>query len=202
MRVRARRVLLAAALVGAALAVAIGAPLAYPELLGRVLVARDPVRRVDAVFVFSGDVDFLRTAHGARLFRESGARWFIVSGAGIGGDSAVEMARAAEQAGVPRGTILVEPQATTTWENVRLSRPLLAERGVRTVGVVTSPFHARRALLAARRAWPGVEVLAWPAPEAPPHACAPGATSWTEACRARARAEWKKLLGYLARGWL
>jgi uncharacterized SAM-binding protein YcdF (DUF218 family) len=197
---RARRLLAAAALGAAALGLAIGAPFVHPELLGWILVARDPVRPVDAVFVLSGDVDFHRTAHGARLFRESGARWLIVSGAGIGGDSAAEMARAAEQAGVPAQAILVEPEATTTRANVVLSRPLLAARGIATVGMVTSAFHARRAVMAARRAWPGVTVLSWPAPDPAPLDCAPGA--WTDACRARARSEWKKLLGYLVRGWL
>ena len=37
-------------------------------------------------------------------------------------------AEVAEQRGVPRGSILIEPRATNTAENIRFSRELLLER--------------------------------------------------------------------------
>lgn len=179
-----------------------GALLANPASIAGPLVREDPARPVDAVFVFSGDVDFHRTRHGAEVFRRLGARWFVVSGAGAGGDSGALMAKAAEADGVPRSAILVEETATTTRENVVRSAPLLAAHAIRSVAVVTSRFHARRAALAAERAWRGVDVISRPVPADDPHEC--GDAGWTsrDECVRAARSEWEKLVGYLLHGWL
>ena len=65
---------------------------------------------------------------------------------------AVVMARHLEALGVPSAAILLEPRATTTAENARLSADLLLPAGQRDVWIVTQPFHLRRALLWFRRA--------------------------------------------------
>ena len=54
------------------------------------------------------------------------------------------MAARAKLLGVPHSDILVEDQSTTTAENARFLRPLLTERGVQTIWVVSQPFHLRR----------------------------------------------------------
>ena len=146
------------------LAVPVGLIAGRPDLLASALIRDDAPWCADAVFVVNGDVDFHRTRHGADVFRRTGAVWFVVSGAGSGGDSGELMAEAAVSFGVPRSAIVVEPLATSTRENAVLTRPLLEARGVRSVAVVTDPLHSRRLSMSARRAWPGVRVLSAPVP--------------------------------------
>lgn len=181
----------AAAIAGSLLALGVGLVIAKPSIVTAPLIRADALvlsPRLDAVFVFSGDVDFHRTESAAALFHSTGAKWFVVSGAGSGGDNAALMASAAEAAGVPASAIVVEEHATTTRENARFTSPLLAERGITRVAVVTSPYHSRRAAMAAQRAWgSGVEVISVPAPlyrgETP-------------------KAEWPKLVRYALLGWI
>lgn len=185
---RTDRPLVFAAL-GALAAVALGTVVAKPGLLAAPLIRIDEPGRapIDAVFVLSGDVDFHRTRAGAAAFARLGARWFVVSGAGSGGDSGRLMAEAAIAAGVPRDAIVVEEHARTTRENVAFTAPLLAARGITRVAVVTSPYHSRRAALAAERAWPDIDVVSLPAPLEPYD---------------RPNGEWPKLIAYAFRLWI
>ncbi|MEV4332419.1 YdcF family protein [Streptomyces sp. NPDC049597] len=68
--------------------------------------------------------------------------------------------------GVPRDAILVEPQARNTGENIRFSRALLEEQGVRVSSVllVSKPYEERRAYATARKLWPDVEFVSASAP--------------------------------------
>lgn len=205
-RRRVRRADWPAGALGAGLvlaAIPLGLFLGRPELPATLLVRDDaPVGTVDAVFVASGDVDYHRTIYAAEVFRESHAEWFILSGGGSGGDSAVKMAEAAIAAGVPEDSLLLEELAETSRENVVFGRPLLID-GVRTVAVVTDRLHSRRFSQAAHRAWPGVRVLAATVPESrDPLACQTREWRRDRACRAAVTSEWKKMLGYFFLGWL
>ncbi len=171
----------------------LGALRGDPTLTTSLLVRSDALVPVDALFIASGDVDFHRTRYGAEVFARSGAKWFVVSGAGSGGDSGALMAEAAIGFGVPRESIVVEERATTTRENVLFTRALLRDRGVRRVAVVTDPLHSRRLALSARRAWRGVHVIA---------ATVPADQDPLAGNERAAALEWKKLLGYAALGWL
>ena len=60
--------------------------------------------------------------------------------------------------GVPEAAIRIETEATNTLENFTLSA-LIIEREIgweriRSVALVSKPYHARRALMTARRHWP------------------------------------------------
>lgn len=61
--------------------------------------------------------------------------------------------------GVPSEAILIEDSATNTLENFARSATIIERdlgwHNVRTVAVATKPFHTRRALMTARRQWPG-----------------------------------------------
>jgi uncharacterized SAM-binding protein YcdF (DUF218 family) len=190
----------AALAIGAFAAVLAGALAGRPERIAWPLLRVDAPAPVDAVFAFSGDVDFHRTLAAARIFRAQGARWFVVSGAGAGGDSGALMAKAAIDAGVPASAVIVEPDATTTRENVVLTAPLLPA-DVRRIAVVTSPLHSRRAADAAARAWPGVDVISQPT-LGDPVDCDPETWRRDPKCRASVWLEWKKLAGYALRLWI
>lgn len=98
-----------------------------------------------------------RTDTGVALY-QSGVPRLLFSGAGYGGDNAQNLAARAIALGVPEAAISLELEATTTEENMRFSRPILERLGARRLVLVTGRGHASRALCAARKAWPGVEV--------------------------------------------
>jgi uncharacterized SAM-binding protein YcdF (DUF218 family) len=64
--------------------------------------------------------------------------------------------------GVPADAILLEERATDTYENVSFTYRILAEHGWRTIALVSSPYHMRRALLTWHKVAPEVEVIATP----------------------------------------
>jgi uncharacterized SAM-binding protein YcdF (DUF218 family) len=63
------------------------------------------------------------------------------------------------RAGIPEAALLVEQTATNTLENFTRSAALIDARfgwaNVRAVAVAGKPLHMRRALMTARRHWPG-----------------------------------------------
>ncbi|MGW0109214.1 YdcF family protein [Streptomyces cellulosae] len=74
---------------------------------------------------------------------------------------AVHYRERALELGVPSEAILVEPHARNTGENIRFSRKLLEESGVKVSSVllISKPYEERRAYATARKLWPGVEVV-------------------------------------------
>lgn len=97
----------------------------------------------DVAFVPSGDPGE-RTRRAVALLKAGRVKALVFSGAGYGGDSGYELARWAVDWGAPPDRVYVEPNATTTVENVRLGRALLAELGAERVVAVTHRSHAPR----------------------------------------------------------
>lgn len=149
--------------------------------------------RADAGLVLSGDVDYLRLRHAVDLYRAGSIRAVVLTGAGIGGDSAVTMAEVARrEMAMPSAAIVIEARSRSTRENLVGAAPLLLERGYRRVALVTSASHMGRALRVARKRVPQVEWIPAAVPDAGP---------WARVYRVRL-VEWIKLLGYALRGWV
>jgi uncharacterized SAM-binding protein YcdF (DUF218 family) len=165
----------------------------------RWLVIEDPARPVDAALVLAGDPDYERTSAAARLVMAGEARLLVVTGGEVGpGDSATSLRAFALQRGVAPDRIRMEQISHSTRQALVAVGPLLREENVRTVALVTSPYHQRRAWLAARKALPGIRLVNRPA-----------ASSWTPVGWWRTRrsrqivfSEYAKLAYYAARGWL
>jgi len=148
--------------------------------------------RSDAVVVLSGDVDYRRLERAAALHREGRAPILVLTGYGIGGDSALAMREfATSRLGVPTEAILVEVRSTTTRENLVLASDLLRRNRLRAVLLVTSASHMGRALRVARCAAPEVTWTPVPVDDVGPA---------NRVYRTRAQ-EWLKLLWYWLRGW-
>jgi uncharacterized SAM-binding protein YcdF (DUF218 family) len=147
--------------------------------------------RADAALVLSGDVDYLRVREAAGLHQSGRVRFLLVTGAGVGGDSGRALADQARRLGVPDPAIVVEERSTSTRENVVNASVIVRQHGWRRVLLVTSASHMGRALRAARRAMPDVDLGAVAVAD-------PGPRS--RVWRAR-MAEWGKLAWYAARGW-
>lgn len=133
------------------------------------LVVREPLRPLDAIVVLGaplGPGDTLtaalaeRAAAAAALWRAGGAPLVVASGGVTRGAARAEadvLAAALRDHGVPE--ILVERRSQTTAGNARHTAALLAPRGVRTVWLVTQPFHGRRAARLFRSA--GLDAHVW-----------------------------------------
>lgn len=154
----------------------------------RGLLARAEVGRTDALVVLSGSAAYAeRAAEAARLYREGRAPLVLLNDDGVqGGWSEAEQrnprfvelaAMDLRRGGVPAESITVlDARPTNTHEEAEAARAYAAERGFRSLLVVTSSYHSRRALWTWRRVFhgSGVEVGLEPAEGAR----TPGAWSW------------------------
>jgi len=166
----------------------------------RFLIVDDPPAPSDAIVVMAGDPDYERTRAAVALMRSENVATLILTGGEPGpGDSAESLRAMALALGVPEPRIRMETTSHNTREAVLAVAPILQSLAARTVTVVTSPYHQRRATAAARRAWPGVTVLSHPAS---PSVWSP--TRWWSTAwgRRTVATEYAKLLYYRLRGWL
>ena len=125
-------------LVSALLALVAAAAWFYPEKF--LCVDSGPVS-ADVLVVLGGGVHE-RPVRAAELFRQRAAPRILVSGAG---DDWINRDLLLKQ-GVPRGVIQMEDDSTTTRENALYSIKLLRAQHVHSVILVTTWYHARRAL--------------------------------------------------------
>jgi uncharacterized SAM-binding protein YcdF (DUF218 family) len=124
--------------------------------------------RADCAIVPSGDPFESRTHAAARLWKAGHVRFIVISGAGFAGDSAEYLAKAAREDGVPAEALLLENDATTTWENALFVRPLLAKISAKRAIVVTERGHGRRVMLAHEANLPGIELKLFESDDAAP----------------------------------
>lgn len=103
-----------------------------------------------------------------RLFHEGLFPWIVFTGANapttverFPRGEAVHYREHAIEQGVPAESILVEPRATNTAENLEYSRQLLGERGiaVKSVLIMSRPYQQRRAYATCKLIWPEVDVV-------------------------------------------
>jgi uncharacterized SAM-binding protein YcdF (DUF218 family) len=139
------------------------------SLLEKPLVLREPLVRRDAIVVLGAPLrpdgalsptGAERVAAAAALWRAGGGSLVVVTGGVTRGARRAEaevMAEALEAQGVPG--VIVERQARTTLDNARLTRPLLEARGVRSLWIVTQPYHGRRGVRLFRQV--GFDAHAW-----------------------------------------
>ena len=103
-----------------------------------------------------------RTDHAIRLWR-AGEVQVILGCGGVGRHGPAEaevIADLCRAAGVPEAALRREAASTSTEENLRFARPLLALLAPSQVVIVTDGFHAPRARLVARRL--GLQVVSAP----------------------------------------
>jgi uncharacterized SAM-binding protein YcdF (DUF218 family) len=198
---RAGGTLAAVARAGVALAAVLVALTAvFADGLARWLILRDPPAAADAALVLAGDPDYERTKTAVRLFSSGQVRWLILTGGEPGpGDSALSLRQVALALGVPAERIRSEQLSHSTHQAMLAVRPILEREAIRSVIVVTSPFHERRATWAARRTLANVRVTSHPAE---PSAWRPEGWWKTRRGRAIVLGEYAKLVYYGLRGWI
>ncbi len=154
---------------------ALGLFLARRPLLGAIpplLVTQDPEETADAIVVLAGDQGG-RVVRAVELWKQGRAskKVFAVSGGPIYHSTtwAALMAAHAEELGVPRASIVLQDRSRTTVEDARFTLEQLGARGdVKSIVLVTSAWHSRRAKRCFERAALGrVRVVSCPAPPPP-----------------------------------
>jgi uncharacterized SAM-binding protein YcdF (DUF218 family) len=127
------------------LARALEAPLTvkHPlEPLDAIVVLGAPLRRSGAMSQILQE----RIVAAAALYHAVGARYVIATGGTTQGaprSEAEAIAEGLRARGVP--DVIVESRSRTTAENARFTAQLLPPGAVRTMWIVTQPFHGRRA---------------------------------------------------------
>lgn len=117
------------------------------------LYMKDPLKPADIILVLSGGNESERTDHAVALYKGGYAPRVLFSGSVrmSGGDNAEYLKNLAVQKGLPESAVLIEDQATSTYENLLHSREILLKMRAKRVLLVTSPLHQRRAYLVARK---------------------------------------------------
>lgn len=133
-------------------AVVSGYPVWFSKVWRSLLVIESPISQADAILVLGGESQ-ARPITAARLYREGVASKIFIIGTG---DHETNR-RALLSGGVPENRITIESESKSTLENAEFAKPLLEAAGVRRVLLVTSSFHARRALATFQQRIPGIE---------------------------------------------
>lgn len=105
-------------------------------------------QKVDAIVAVSGGDTPARTNEAVRLYKQGWANSLVFSGAAqdkSGPSNAAVMRNDAIAAGVPASVITIEEQGETTKQNADKTQQLLEEKNIKTVILVTSAYHQRRA---------------------------------------------------------
>jgi uncharacterized SAM-binding protein YcdF (DUF218 family) len=139
-------------------------------IAARSLVVRADLKSADALVVLSGSSNYLeRTRWAARLYREGRAPLILLTDDGQRGGWSnseqrnpffVERAQAElNKEGVPSEKIEVLPGVVSnTYDEALSVRSFAASQGLRSLMVVTSAYHSRRALWTLRRVFEGSRI--------------------------------------------
>ena len=185
--------------VAAALSVVFALGAVFADEPARWLVVADPPGWADAAVVLAGDPDYERTKTAVRLLLTGQVGLLILTGGEPGpGDNATSLRDVALRAGVPAEKIRMEQVSRSTYGSMVAIRPILERERIRSVVVVTSPYHQRRAFWTARKTLRGVEVLNRPAD---PAGWKPDGWWKTRWGRRIVLGEYGRIAYYILRGW-
>jgi len=153
------------------------------------LTIEDSPKSGDVIVLLGGEWIY-RPKRALELYEQQFAPAIIACGEGDAG----AMKRWLASKGVPGSAIQVEPKSLNTMQNAEFTVPLLRQRDVKRVILVTSWFHSRRALACFRKAAPEIEFISVPTVEDRPK------TDWPNRYeRKMVLREYLKLAGYLVR---
>jgi uncharacterized SAM-binding protein YcdF (DUF218 family) len=118
-----------------------------PMAIAVYLSPQDSLTKTDAIVVVSGGDTDARITEGVKLYQQKWAPKLIFSGAAASGDvsNALAMKRIAVTSGIPADDILIEEDSKTTAENADFTTKVIQDNEIKSIILVTSPYHQRRA---------------------------------------------------------
>jgi uncharacterized SAM-binding protein YcdF (DUF218 family) len=135
--------------------------IALPLFIGWYLSPQGSLEKVDAIVVVSGGDNNARIDKGVQLWKEGWSDTLIFSGAAAEGDvsNAKAMKRIAVLKGIPAEDILIEEKSKTTAENAQMSAVVITAQGMKSIILVTSPYHQRRTYELFNKSLPDVKII-------------------------------------------
>jgi uncharacterized SAM-binding protein YcdF (DUF218 family) len=121
----------------------------------RYLEVSQPPEKADVIVVLDGDDG--RMARAAELFEAGYAPSILFSGF-----HKEDIERLRAKLSIPESAVIHESMSHNTYTNATLSAPLLRKGGARTVLLVTSWYHSRRALQTFRHVMPEIRFISVP----------------------------------------
>jgi len=132
-------------------------------------------RSADAIVVFAGGVGESGTAGGGYqervkqaidLYHAGFATHIVFSSGYVGPFEEAQIMRnlAVQQGQIPPEAIILETKAANTYANVAYTRRILADHQWKSILLVSSPYHMRRAAMTWARIAPEITVVASPVP--------------------------------------
>jgi uncharacterized SAM-binding protein YcdF (DUF218 family) len=131
--------------------------------MGNLLIVNQEPQKADAIIILGGGSD--RVAYGVKLYQSGYASKLLLSGGNA--NSNRNMKQQALSLGVPDASILQEDLSRTTFENAKYSLKIVQAQGYKSVIVVTSPYHTRRASIIFTQFFKGIDVIMCPVPYDP-----------------------------------
>ena len=115
--------------------------------IGFYLSPQGNLQKADAIVVVSGGQTQSRAAKGIELYKQGYAPKIVFSGAALddGPSNAYAMRDLALSEGIPSKNILIDEKSQNTFENAVNSKKILDELSAKSLILVTSPYHQRRA---------------------------------------------------------
>ncbi len=114
------------------------------------LIKKDEMKPADVIVVLSGEQEE-RVIYGIKLFKDDWARKdrIIMAGGPVVWKytGAALMKEQAVSLGIPTNKILLEDKSRSTEEDALYTKEILKKNGFKSIILVTSPYHSRRAAL-------------------------------------------------------
>ena len=134
--------------------------------LARFLVVSDRLDKADVILVLSGDTNGERVAQGVELYKKGYAKYLLMSGGQLAWQLTYAdwMKKQAVAAGVPGSAVLVQGRSKSTLDDAKFSLPVVEARNFKSVILVTSPYHTRRAAAVFKKMYgpQGIKVMVYP----------------------------------------
>lgn len=108
----------------------------------------EPCQKADAIVAVSGGDTNARTDEAIRMYKNGWADTLIFAGAAMdksGPSNAAAMQARAVNQGVPNTAILLDEASETTKQNAENANTIFDKRGIKSVILITSGYHQRRA---------------------------------------------------------
>lgn len=132
---------------------------------GRYIYEKDELKPADVIVVLAGEEEE-RVAYGVKLFKEGWSRKdrIIMTGGPVVGryTSAGLMKEQAEEFGVAGKFILLADRSRSTEEDAKYTGDILKKNSYKSIILVTSPYHSRRASIIFKEILPGIRIISSP----------------------------------------
>ncbi|MDD5594569.1 MAG: YdcF family protein [Candidatus Margulisbacteria bacterium] len=130
------------------------------------LIVRDRLDRADAILVLAGDNNGERVDEGVNLYKQGYAGYILMSGGPLAWrlTNAEWMKKQALAEGVPDRAIILQARSRSTLDDANFSLPIAVKHNFKSVILVTSPYHTRRAAVVFKKIFgsAGIKVIVYP----------------------------------------